>query len=75
MACQSCQNKKKLWANAWSFLNKFVQLEANGEWFKVVSIQSTDGPIKRIGLYMGEEENLQWVLPNSVHDVRDVIQN
>jgi len=75
MACRSCEQKKQRWRDAWSFLNKFVQLEENGDWYKVVSIQSVEGPIKRIGLYMGEEENLKWIYPNEVRDVRDIIQN
>lgn len=75
MACASCQNKKTIWANAWSFLNKYVQLEPNGDWYKVVSVESVEGPIKRIGLFMGAEENTMWVLPNTVHNVTDQPQS
>jgi hypothetical protein len=71
MACRSCENKKSRWANVWAFLNKEVQLEQDGDWYKVVSIESVEGPVKRIGLYMGPEENLQWILPSRVRDIRE----
>jgi len=70
MGCRSCEEKRLRWANVWNFLNKEVQLEQDGDWYKVVSIESVEGPIKRIGLYMGEEENLQWILPSKVRDIR-----
>jgi hypothetical protein len=73
MACVPCQNNKNIWNNAWSFLNKWVKMSHDGEWYKVVSIESTNGPIKRIGLRVGEEQNLKWILPSNVHDVKDHI--
>jgi hypothetical protein len=75
MACRSCEQKKQIWRDAWSFLNKYVQLEENGDWYKVMSISSQDGPIAKIGLFMGEEENLKWIFPNQVRDVADTVQN
>ena len=75
MACRSCEQKKQRWRDAWSFLNKFVQLEENGDWYKVVSISAQGGPINKLGLFITEEENLKWIFPNQVREVRDVIQN
>jgi hypothetical protein len=71
MSCIPCQNKKNIWNNAWSFLNKWVKMSAQGDWYKVVSVESSNGPIKRIGLDQGPEQNLRWVLPHDVHDVKD----
>lgn len=71
MSCIPCQQKKNIWANAWSFLNKWVKMTPEGDWFRVVSVESTDGPVKRIGLDMGPENNLRWVYPQDVHDVKD----